>query len=120
MAGQVSGRRSLTASQFVANLLTGQIFENIPYDAQVEIALISATAAADPATGLIAQISCDGDIVLQDVNEPNLLVKTTAPVYPDDYAIQLACVAGSRLFMQLRNNSIGTIVAFYAVRISPL
>jgi hypothetical protein len=69
---------------------------------------------------VVAQVSCDGDIVLQDVNEPNLLVKTTAPIYPDDYALQMACTAGSRLFLQVRNNSIGTIVCFYAVRISPL
>lgn len=120
MAGQVSGRRSIGAAGFVANLLTGQVFENIPYDANVEIALISATAAADPTTGLIAQVSCDGDIVLQDVNEPNLLVKATTAVYPDDYALQLQCTAGSRLFLQVRNNSIAAIVAFYGVRIQPI
>lgn len=120
MAGQVSGRRSIAAGGFVANLLTGQIFENIPFDANVEIALISATAAADPTTGIIAQIACDGDIVLQDVNEPNLVVKATAPVYPDDYAIQLQCTAMSRLFLQVRNNSIGAIVVFYGVRLQPI
>lgn len=120
MAGQVSGRRSLLTNAFVANLLTGQIFENIPYDAQIEIALLSLTAAAAPATGLIAQVACDGDIVLQDINESNLLIKATAPIYPDDYAISLVCTAGSRLFLQVRNNSIGTLECFYAVRIQPV
>jgi hypothetical protein len=123
MAGAVSGRRIITTAaptNFVANLLTGQVFENIPYDAELEIALVSATAAAAPATGLIAQVSCDSDIVLQDVNEPNLLIKATAPVYPDDFLITLVCVAGSRLFLQVRNNSVGDIVCFYQVRIRPL
>src|SRR5574341_396469 len=120
MAGQVSGRRSVAAGGFIANLLTGQIFENIPYDANVEIALVSATAAADPATGIVAQVACDGDIVLQDVNEPNLLVKATAPIYPDDYALALQCTMGSRLYLQVRNNSIGAIVVFYAVKLSAI
>jgi hypothetical protein len=121
MAGQVSGRRSLTAAQFTANLLTGQIFENIPYDAQVDIALNQAAVDGTPALGLIAQVACDGDIVLQDVNEQNVQIKATAPIWPDDYTIQLACVAGSRLFIQVRNNSAATThICFYAVRISPL
>lgn len=114
------GRRSIAAGGFVPNLLTGTIFETIPNDAQVEVALISATAAADPATGLIAQVACDADMVLQDVNEPNLLVKATAPVYPDDFQLTLVCVGGSKLYLQVRNNSIGAIVCFYAVKITPL
>lgn len=118
--GGVKGRRSIAAGGFVANLLTGQVFENIDHDANVEIALISATAAADPATGIIAQVSCDGDIVLQDINEPNLLVKATSPVYPDDFIITLQCVGGSRVFLQVRNNSIGAIVVFYDVRVQPI
>jgi len=123
MAGAISGRRIITTAaptNFVPNLLTGQIFETIPYDAFVEIALLQATAAAAPATGLIAQVACDSDIVLQDVNEVNLTIKATAPVYPDDYLINLTCVMGSRLFLQVRNNSIGDIVCFYAVRITPV
>jgi hypothetical protein len=121
MAGQVSGRRSIAAGVFIPNLLTGQIFENIPYDAQVDIALNQAAVDGTPALGIIAQVACDGDIVLQDVNEQNLQIKATSPIWPDDYTIQLACIAGSRLFMQIRNNSAATThVCFYAVRISPL
>ena len=121
MAGQVSGRRSIAAAVFVPNLLTGQIFENIPYDAQVDIALNQAAVDGTPALGLIAQVACDGDIVLQDVNEQNIQIKATAPIWPDDYTIQLACVAGSRLFIQVRNNSVATThICFYAIRISPI
>jgi hypothetical protein len=121
MAGQISGRRSIAAGVFIPNLLTGQIFENIPYNAQVDIALNQAAVDGTPALGVIAQVSCDGDIVLQDVNEQNVQIKATAPIWPDDYTIQLACLAGSRLFLQIRNNSAATThVCFYAVRISPL
>lgn len=115
-----SGRRSIGAGAFIANLLTGTVFEQVPVDARVQIALISATAAADPATGLIAQVTCDSDMALQDVNEPNLLVKATAPVYPDDYHLEMLCVRGSKLYLQVRNTSVGAIVCFYSVRIEPL
>jgi hypothetical protein len=121
MAGQVSGRRSIAAAVFIPNLLTGQIFENIPYNAQVDIGLTQAAVDGTPALGLIVQVACDGDIVLQDVNEQNVQIKATAPIWPDDYTIQLACLAGSRLFLQARNNSAATThILFYAVRISPL
>jgi hypothetical protein len=121
MAGQVQGRRSLAAAVFIPNLLTGQIFENIPYNAQVEIGLCQAAVDGTPALGLIAQVACDGDIVLQDINEQNIAIKSTAPIWPDDYTIQLACLMGSRLFIQVRNNSAATThICFYGVRISPL
>lgn len=121
MAGQVSGRRSLAAGVFTPNLLTGQIFENILYNAQVDIALNQAAVDGTPALGIIAQVACDGDIVLQDVNEQNIQIKATSPIWPDDYNIQFACLAGSRLFIQVRNNSAATThVVFYAVRLSPL
>ncbi len=115
-----SGRRSIAAGSFVPNLLVGTIFETIPNDSVVKVAMLSATAAADPTTGLIAQVTCDSDMALQDVNEPNLTVKATAPIEPDDFLLRLVCVAGSKLYLQVRNNSVGAIVCFYAVTIEPL
>jgi len=115
-----SGRRDMAAGAYVANLLVGTIFETIPIDANVNVGLIQNVAAAAPATGLVAQVSCDSDIVLQDVNEPNLTIKATAPIYPDDFQIELQCVAGSKLYLQVRNNSVGALVVFYAVKISPI
>jgi hypothetical protein len=108
------GQRALLTLTSVANLLTGQVYENIPEDSLIEIGLTQS------ATGLIAGIACDSDIVLQDIGESNILVKTTAPIYPDDFNFNFVCVGGSRLFIAIRNPTAGTLTVFYGVRINPV
>jgi len=108
----MQGNRSLATLTSVANLLTGQVFETIPYNALVEIAVVQS------ATGLIVGINCDSDVVLQDVGETNILIKTTFPVYPDDFMPGFVCLAGSKLYISVRNPTAGTLTLFYAVRIT--
>jgi hypothetical protein len=50
----------------------------------------------------------------------NIPIKSTPPIYPDDFMPGFACAAGSRLFLAIRNPTGGTLTGFYAARISPL
>jgi hypothetical protein len=111
---QAQGNRSLATLTSVANLLTGQVYEWIRQPSWVEVGITQS------ATGLIASVACDSDIVLQDVGETNIPIKSTPPVYPDEYLAGFACMPGSRLLLAVRNPTAGTLTLFYAVRITPL
>ena len=106
------GNRSLLTLTSVANLLTGQVYETIPYDAFIEVGLTQS------ATGMIMSVACDSDIILQDVGETNILIKATSPLYPDDFMPGFYCTAGSKLYLAVRNPTAGTLTLFYDVRIS--
>lgn len=111
---EMRGTLSLATVTSNPNLLTGQIYEFMPYDALVEVGIVQS------ATGLIMSISCDTDVVVQDVGQTNIPIKATPPVYPDDFMPGFACMAGSRLFLAVRNPTAGTLTGFYSVRITPL
>ena len=106
------GNRSLLTLTSVANLLPGQVYETIPYDAYIEVGLTQS------ATGLIMGLACDTDVILQDVGETNIPIKTTPPVYPDEFMPGFYCTAGSKLYISVRNPTAGTLTLFYEVRSS--
>jgi hypothetical protein len=111
---EARGTLSLATTVSTPNLLAGQVYEFLPYDAFVEIGIVQS------ATGLIMSIACDTDIVVQDIGQTNIPIKATPPVYPDDFMPGFSCMAGSRLFIAVRNPTAGTLTGFYSVRISPL
>jgi hypothetical protein len=108
------GTRSFLTLTSVANVLVGQVYETVPFNALVEIGLIQTV------TGMIASVACDSDIVLQDTGETNMTVRATPPLYPDDFLPGFVCIAGSKLFVACRNPTAGTIVLFYDVRLTAL
>jgi len=107
------GTISLLTLASNANLLAGQVYEWVPWDAFIEVGFTQS------ATGLIFSINCDTDIVLQDIGQTNALIKATPPIYPDDFMPGFSCVAGSHLFLAVRNPTAGTLTGFYEVRITP-
>jgi len=111
---QAQGNRSLTTATSVANLLTGQVYEWIRSPSWVEVGITQS------ATGLIASVACDSDIVLQDVGETNIPIKATPPVYPDEFLAGFACMPGSRIIVAVRNPTGGTLTLFYIVRITAI
>jgi hypothetical protein len=108
----MQGTLSIATLASNPNLLTGQIYETVPYNALIEIGVVQS------ATGLIMSISCDQDIVLQDVGQTNIPIKATPPVYPDDFLPGFVCLAQSKLYIAVRNPTGGTLTGFYAVRIT--
>jgi hypothetical protein len=110
----MQGTFSLLTLTSTPNVFAGQVYEYIPYNALVEIGVVQS------ATGCIMSIACDTDIVVQDVGQVNIPIKSTPPVYPDDFQPGFACAGGSRLFLAIRNPTAGTLTGFYSARISPL
>jgi len=111
---EMRGTISLATLLSNANIFSGQVYEYIPYNALIELAVVQS------ATGLIMSVACDTDIVVQDIGQTNIAIKATPPVYPDDFMPGFACMAGSRLFLAIRNPTAGTLTGFYSCRISPL
>jgi len=110
----ISGQTNVAASATVNNILAGSIYEFLADDAYVEVGLNQAV------TGIIATVKCDNVIALEDFGTSNILVKTTSPIYPDDYVLNMACLAGSRLSTSLRNTTAAAVNVFWSFRITPV
>lgn len=102
---------SVGASANLTNILSGEFYEFLPYNALVEV------AANQSATGLLIDFISGVDVVAKDFTP---LIKATAPVYPDDFALQDIAAAGERLVMAVRNTTAGALTLLYTVRISPV
>jgi hypothetical protein len=111
---EMRGTLSLLTATSTPNLFTGQVYETIPYDALIELGIVQS------ATGLIMQVACDTDIVVQDVGQTNIPIKTTPPVYPDDFMPGFLCMGGSKLYLAVRNPTGGTLTGFYSARITAI
>ena len=79
--------------------------------ASLEFAITSDVAS------VTASVFSGSDVLLENGDVP---VKATAPVYPDDYFLSDVANAGERLNISLRNNNAGTATVRSAVRIYPL
>jgi len=106
------GQISIAANALVANIISGQMVEFLPTDSYVQIALNQAV------TGLIATVKADQDLILEDTGSSNLLVKTTSPIFPDDFFLEFAVSGGSRLLISARNTTAAAINLFYSIRTS--
>lgn len=100
-----------TANENVANLLAGEFFEFLPYNALIEIGL--AVSAAQVNIDLIT----GSDVIGKDIKP---LVKATAPVYPDDFPYQDIAAAGERIIIAARETAAATPTLLYTVRITPV
>ncbi len=104
-------RRSVGANAKVDNVLSGKVYEFLPFDAVVEFGL------AASAVGLnVTAIS--GSDVLQDDQE--ISAANRLPIYPDDFLLNDVAAAGERLVVSLRNTTAAAITAFTVVKLTPL
>lgn len=99
------------ASTSYANVLSGEFFEFLPYNALIEVGLNQS------ATGLICDFISGVDVIAKDYIP---LIKATAPVYPDDFSLQDIAAAGERLVLSVRNSTGGALTLLYTIRISPV
>jgi len=93
----------------VANILSGNTFEFLPYDARVAMGFTAASA------GITLDVLVGSDV---EATQFVPLVKATSPIIPDDMAIVFEAFEGSRL--TIRAASTGTIVLLTTVKIDPM
>lgn len=101
------------ATATVTTPWTGNQYEYLPFDAQIEVALL-----ADTADTFNAAVFSGTDVLLQNSQIDNLAI--AVPItYPDDYSLDDVAAAGERLGCQLTNATGGIATVRTQVRITP-
>ena len=106
----MQGSTSIGAGATV-NVLSGQQYEFVPFNTMVEIGLAMA------ATGLLISVFSQTDLLL---DAAPVVIKATAPIYPDDFMLQDVAAKGDRLQIKATNPTGGAIVLLWTVRLSPV
>lgn len=110
----IQGTASIAASAVNDNVITGNQFEFLPYNALLEFGLNGDANGAD----LRCDIFSGQDLVSEQLTPS---IQNRAPVYPDDYVGQDVAAAGERIKIRVRNTSAaGARTIFFAVRITPV
>jgi len=101
---------SIPANGTVDNVLQGNQYEFLPFNALLEFAVVGALA------GLLVDIYSGSDNLIEsgDVSSAN-----RSPIYPDDFTLNDVARAGERIKVRIRNTTGGAIVAKTTCRITP-
>jgi hypothetical protein len=102
---------SSVAAGAIATPFQGRQYEFIGSGGQIAIGLLA------EATGMLATIFLGGDLVLEEAPVP-IGTANQIPVWPDHFLVQENVYPGTRVKVQLRNTSGGTIVNKSALRIA--
>jgi len=109
--GYINRSLSIAAGATVDNVLAGSVFEFAEEDGEVNVGILAS------ATGLLASVSSGNDILLEENSPVNVVrIANQGPIYPDDFALEDAILAGERLRISVRNPTGGAITLFYAVK----
>lgn len=107
----VRKEQSIAANSTLDNVVTGSIYEFLPYNAAINIGLNGS------ATGLVATINSGSDTVLE---EAPVNVSTAFPVIPDDMFAQDVAAGGERLVIKVRNTTGGALTLRSLIQITPI
>lgn len=101
---------SIPANGTVDNVLTGNQYEFLPYNALLEFAIVAA------AIGLLADVYSGSDTLIEsgDVSSAN-----RSPIYPDDFDLTDVAAGGERIKVRIRNTTGAAIIARTTCRITP-
>ena len=103
---------SIAAGAIATPLLGGQ-YEFVNDPSQVQIGILA------EATGILQTVFMGSDLVQEEA--PSKIGAANAiAVWPDDYLVSENVYGGTRLKVQLRNSSAGTIVVKTTVRINAI
>lgn len=107
-------RTTVLAANATANPLQGSQYEYLPFNAMVEIAILSVTAGA-----VQASVFSGSDVLLQNevVDSAALAVPV---VYPDNYDISDVAAAGERLGITITDIGGAGDTVRTVVRITPV
>lgn len=108
----MQGTQSTAAGATTANVLTGQLFERMPFDGYARFSLTGEAAGESRAT-----IFCGGRVIMQ---ESPLSRQARIPVIPDDIvAGPIPVRRGEQLAVVVRNTGAGANVIFWRVDLAP-
>jgi len=102
---------SIAANAVNDNILSGSQWEFLPFNAHLLFGLNAA------AIGLVID-AYSGQDTLVEAMIP--LIKTTTPIFPDDFVLEDVAAAGERLKVRVRNTTGGALVLLFSVRITPI
>lgn len=102
---------SSIAAGGTATPFQGRQYEFIPRGGMLAIGLLA------EATGIVATVFLGSDLVLEEAPIP-IGTANQVPLWPDHYLVQEAVYPGTRVKVQLRNTSGGTIVSKSVLRIN--
>lgn len=102
---------SVPANSTIDNLVTGSIYEFMPFNASINLGL---TASA---TGLVGTVNTGSDTLLE---ESPLNIKTVFPAIPDEMDLQDMAAAGERLVVRIRNTTGGALTVRALIQITPI
>lgn len=108
----IQGTTSTAAGQSTANVLSGSVYEYLPYNCLLEIGLVDDTQQEQRVTVL------SGSDVLME--ESQVSAAARMPIYPDDYALSDYAAAGDRLVIRTRNTGAAARVLRWTIKISPV
>ena len=110
----IQGSSSVAAASVNDNVFAGSQFEFLPYDAALEFGLNGDANGAD----LRIDVYSGSDTLAENL-VPNS--QNRVPVYPDDFPLTDAAMAGERIKMRVRNtNGAAARTVFFSLRITPL
>lgn len=108
----INGSVSIAAGAENTNVLSGSIYEYVPFDALVEIALVDGAAGE-----LRCGVTSGSDVLLEQGQVSNA---NRFPIYPDDFQLSDYAAAGDRLVIRARNTGAGANTLRYSVRMTPV
>ena|SRR5438552_9670094 len=109
----VSSRNSIATTASVANVFLGSQYELAPFDATIEIGILSTVNL------VTCQVFSGPDILAEPGTPVHFLATEQIPIYPDHYQFEDEVAAGDRLKVGLLNSNAGTAVVNTAMRITP-
>lgn len=107
----IQGVTSIAAGSTNSNVLSGSVYEYLPADCHVEIAVVGDTAG-----DLRATVMSGSDTLLQ---ESPISRQNRMPIYPDDFSLSDFASGGERLVIAARNtDTVNAENLFWAVKIT--
>jgi len=108
----IQGVTSIAAGQENPNVLSGSIYEYLPFNAQVDIGVVG-----DAAGEIRVSVNSGSDTLLESspISRANRV-----PVFPDDFSLTDVALRSERLVIRARNTGVAANNLFWAVRITPM
>lgn len=107
----MQGTQATAAGATTANVLTGQLYEQAPYNGWARFSITGEAAGESRVTIFIG-----GRVVMP---ESSISRAARVPLIPDDVLTQAPMVRGDKIVVQHRNTGAGSNTIFWRVDIKP-